>query len=994
MRISPLPKLLSNSSLAALSVAAFIAGAAPVSAQTAPASPPTTAEADNSQSEVVITGTLFRNPNATANAPITSLSANDLAQRGITSVADAVRSVAADGAGTLPTSFSANGAFAQGAASASLRGLTTNSTLVLFDGIRGAYYPFADDGTRSFVDLNTIPEAVIERVEVLKDGASSTYGADAIAGVVNIITKKQIKGLSLVAEGGISDHGDAGEQRLTATYGFGDLATQGFNFYVSGEYQHDSQVFNRDRGFPYNTTDLTNRPGVDGVTPGPNNNQNGQGVAPNQATTTAIVRPATLTDPNNILTGVAIAGGATQILSASGCGQGTAFVNGGAGGNYCQQDIVNQYGVIQPDQTRLGVTARLTAQVGSNATAYAMATFYQNRVSYLGTPEGTQARQPTTIRGIVLPALLSNGQVNPQNPFANIIDPTTGQRQSALLQYRFGDIPNSTTVTSRSYRAAAGINGSFGEGWTYNADATYMRVNLDNKNRGLLNYNGLINAINNGTYNFMNPAANTADVRASISPDVDTKAHSDLWQVQAVITKDLFDLPGGKLQAAVGGQVRHENIYDPVQDPLATDQTYSIYSTANVNTFSAIGKRYVEAAFFEVNAPILDQVELNASGRYDHYSTGFSHFSPKIGAKIKPISQITLRSTFSKGFRAPSIPESNGNVIGYTTATPPPEVVAQHCTQVGSTCVPNGYVKSYGLGQFSSGNPNLKPETSQNFTAGAVVQPTRWLNLSVDYFRIKKKNLIIGGSEFGDAIAAYYASGGTNLEPIAGYTILQNPADPEHPNAIRTVQVVSALYENAQKLVVDGLDFAAQVNLRLGSNVRLTSQVDATRNLTYNIYTPSGVQKFVGTLGPYNYTSGAGTPKWRANWQNTLEVGRYGLSATAYYTGGYIDAADDATGAGSAHDAPCAPGGAASQLSAASDGNTAEACHIRRFIQVDLTGSIKVNDRFSIYANVLNVFNAHAPFDPAQYSANNYNPAYGQQGVIGRFMRIGARVNF
>ena len=108
----------------------------------------------------------------------------------------------------------------------SLRGLSTNSTLVLFDGLRAAYYPLADDGTRNFVDLNTIPDDIVDRVDVLRDGASSTYGADAIAGVVNIITKKQIKGVTGRAEGGISERGDAAQYRLSLTAGVGDLGEQ------------------------------------------------------------------------------------------------------------------------------------------------------------------------------------------------------------------------------------------------------------------------------------------------------------------------------------------------------------------------------------------------------------------------------------------------------------------------------------------------------------------------------------------------------------------------------------------------------------------------------------------------------------------------------------------------------------------------------------------------------------------------------------------------
>jgi iron complex outermembrane receptor protein len=116
----------------------------------------------------------------------------------------------------------------------SLRGLSTSSTLVLFDGLRAAYFPLADDGTRNFVDLNTIPDDIVDRVEVLRDGASSSYGADAIAGVVNIITKREFTGVSTGPPRRASPGGDAANQRLTLTIGHGDLDDNGFNAYVSG----------------------------------------------------------------------------------------------------------------------------------------------------------------------------------------------------------------------------------------------------------------------------------------------------------------------------------------------------------------------------------------------------------------------------------------------------------------------------------------------------------------------------------------------------------------------------------------------------------------------------------------------------------------------------------------------------------------------------------------------------------------------------------------
>jgi len=185
--------------------------------------------------DIVVTGTLFRNASAATASPVTTLTSEDLSNRGITTVAQAVQSLSANNAGTAATSWSSFG-FATGATAPSLRGLNDAYTLTIFDGLRSAVYPLADDGSRNFVDINTIPDSIVDRVQVLQDGASATYGADAIAGVVNVIVKKEITGVHLNASSGISQRGDAAEQRLDATLGYGKLDEQGWNVWINGEY--------------------------------------------------------------------------------------------------------------------------------------------------------------------------------------------------------------------------------------------------------------------------------------------------------------------------------------------------------------------------------------------------------------------------------------------------------------------------------------------------------------------------------------------------------------------------------------------------------------------------------------------------------------------------------------------------------------------------------------------------------------------------------------
>ncbi|HEY6578090.1 MAG TPA: TonB-dependent receptor plug domain-containing protein, partial [Rhizomicrobium sp.] len=191
---------------------------------------------DQSQVEtVVVTGTLLHEKETPS--PVTVITRQQIENASQTTVADVVRSLTSDNSGTIPTAFTAG--FAAGASGVALRGLTVNSTLVLIDGLRTADYPLADDGQRGFVDLNTIPLDVVDRVEVLKDGASSIYGADAIAGVVNIILKPDFQGEAGEAEVGTSEHGGGTMARGAATLGYGDPGADHYNAYINFEYERD-----------------------------------------------------------------------------------------------------------------------------------------------------------------------------------------------------------------------------------------------------------------------------------------------------------------------------------------------------------------------------------------------------------------------------------------------------------------------------------------------------------------------------------------------------------------------------------------------------------------------------------------------------------------------------------------------------------------------------------------------------------------------------------
>lgn len=945
-------------------------------------------QAENSATpEIVVTGTLFRRTDRETPSPVTVVTADDLAKRGINTISDAVQTLASNNSGALPNGFSANGgAFANGASAASLRGLTTDSTLVLFDGLRASYYPLSDDGTRNFVDLNTIPDSIVDRVEVLRDGASSTYGADAVAGVINVIIKKQIVGFEGTAEAGISQQGDGAEQRLSATYGRGDLGTDGYNIYLNAEYQRDAPIYLRNRGFPFNTdnrssltgqgVDADGNPatvyGVNGDVNGLNGDGSfsgavGQSIVP-------IVRRASAD-------GTFLPGSTYQLLNPSnGCmgltrhDLGPSADGSFPGGTVCEQDLDHDYTEAQSLSTRFGTTLHGTVQVNDDTQAYAMFTYYQDKVEHTGPGAGIRAQTNTgdfdTVN-IVLPPTLTDGSLNPNDPYA-------ADGDYARIYYRF---PNQTDVTSlsRTYRGAAGINGSFGDGFNYSVDLTGMKTDLTTIQRGYLYIQGLLDVVADGSYNFINPALNSQNTLDTLSPTNRSRASSQLYQGQFDVSKDLFQLPGGALQVGVGGAVRYESVDDPSANPDDSNNPTQQYFT--INAFGAIGHRYVESAYFEINAPVFHQLEINGSGRYDHYSSGFSNFSPKVGVKFTPIPQVALRGTFSRGFRVPSFAESNSlPTIGFSNSgSLPDSFVQQHLTADGK---PDAYASPYLLGLNTSGTPGLRPEKSQNITAGAVVQPLRWLSLTADYYHIKKTRVIVGADPTA-AIAAYYAG-----DPIpTGFTITPDVPDDLHPDAMRRIFAVNYGFVNANKLVTSGIDLEATAHLKLADDIHFTSTVSGTYVLKYNETTADGtVEHFAGSLGPINITSGSGTPRLRGYWQNTLDAGAYSLSATAYYSGGYKTTSED-TG-GNINDCSTISSGYYD------DGVTPIQCHVRRFIDVDMTGAVKISDRLTLYANVLNILNQRPSVDYVTYGANGYNPAWTQSGIVGRFMRVGAHVKF
>jgi iron complex outermembrane receptor protein len=984
--------------LFAAAVAAAALPASQVFAQTTPE------PKDEPLEEVIVTGSILRRTDAETPSPVTVISAEDLQDRGINTISEAVQRLSSNNAGTITAGWNTGFNFASGATAPALRGLTVQDTLSVVDGLRMAPYPLADDGQRNFVDLNTIPSGVIERIEVLRDGASSTYGADAIAGVVNVITKKEIQGLHINGAGAMSQDGGGDENRIDMTWGFGSLESQGFNFYISGEYQKSDPLFARERDYPFNTGDLQQKCGPSGSCM---SNHNWNGVTAEDGSFNglfsipgvSLVRPVTVAGAN---TGT---GRFDYLNTQAGCREWptttiTAAQSTTSPLTVCEVNFQGAYQMLMPEIERSGLSLRFTANVGENAQFYTMANFYKTDTFASFTPLGFNGLptppRPATLASynVILPVYVcsagvgtpnavgtgcdaTNGTLNPDNPYAAL-----GQTAHILLRSPYG---RNVETNSRAIRAVVGIDGSFAEDWRYSANLTTSEIGLQRTEGNYLIPQRIMDVAARGTFNFSDPRATSQDVWDYISPSASRYSPSRLWQVQGTIAKDLWDLPGGAMQAAVGASYRKESITAPSGNPANDSAPYTRYYS--INAVGAAGSRDVKSGFFELSAPVFKQLELAASGRFDDYSTGQSNFSPKVGFKFTPIEQIALRGTYSKGFRIPSFNEAFGlPTTGYVTRQVNCTTFAAYCAAHGGNAYATG---QYSVGLTQTGNTELDPEKSTSFTAGLVIEPMTNLSFTLDYWQIEVKNLITGVTDTSAAENAYYANNGAVTLP--GLNVVPGVPDPAFPNALPALGFIESSFVNQDKQEVSGIDFGANFTMPIGDSLSWKSVMDLSYLQKFELTTDAGdVLRYDGTLSPCNITSCSGSPKWRGSWQNTFEFGKTAVSLTGYYTSGYDTASIDFGGV----EGDC-QGNAdiASSTQAYVDG-TPVLCNAKATLNADFTVRHKFSDKYTVYMDVLNVFDIKPEFEPsAAYSLFWFNPAWAGPNAMGRYFRIGARVD-
>ena len=672
-----------------LVAALAVALAAPLSAA---AETTAAASADASTLAAVrVTGSNIKRADTEASNPVQVIGRQQLEQTGKATVADVLRSISAN-TGNASNETTNNG-WASGSAGIGLRGLSQKNTLVLLNGRRLANYGFPAGGlSDTFVDLNALPLVAVDRIEVLKDGASAVYGSDAVAGVVNIITRQNFEGAEIGGSFGGADQGGLHEQNLKFVGGLGDLDSDGYNILFS------LQGYNRER-LDQDERNLT-KSGI--YTDKPGGRWNGWSAK----------------GARYLVNGVSV-----PMLDASGnCPAGTTRVASapidGLTGDTCG---FNQapFTTLIPSTKRYQAYANGTFRLADNVEAFGEVLYSQIKsAAWFGSSpfftleNGRFALNAQT--GLAEPVSSLLPANNPYNPYGRAIP----------IEYTFFDL-GGTIKTNRStaYRGVFGLRGSTAE-WDWEVAAFGARSSeRESVSGGFANRWALAKALATGSYNLLNPAATPQSVRDSINIATLRPAESKLQGIDAKISGNLGHTWAGDIGFAAGAEWRREKLDS--NNPWQIDAGLQVRpAIAEVH-----GERKVSAAYAEVIVPLASTLELSAAARADHYDDFGDAFSPKIGLRWQPLDILLVRASASKGFRAPSLSENSSSTsIAYGSVIDPrdPDVP-------GSRQNPTF---------FTVGNSELKPERTKSVNFGVVLSPWANTNVSIDYYRIQLDNLV------------------------------------------------------------------------------------------------------------------------------------------------------------------------------------------------------------------------------------------------------------
>jgi len=727
------------------------------------------AAADEPQlEEVVVTGSLIKRTNAETAEAVTIVTAETLKDMGITTVEQALQQISAMQTSSFQTGSSVT-TFTGGGSFANLRGLGASKTLVLLDGQRLANNVVIGNS----VDVDGIPFAAIDHIEVLREGASALYGTDAIAGVVNFITKKNYDKGELNLEITKPQKAGGGGSEADATWGIGNLKSDGYNFLITANFTRTQELRADQRSF---ATGYNPALGLD--------NNNGLGTVPGLYQDAAgnqwnVDYPACPGNPHLETTtgycGYLYSEAVDLIPPASDFSGLMSFTKSLPGNNTLS---------VQYFYTR----SQVTPWAGPQEYAFAMSP---------SSPYFPTAAQSSCLE------YYQGGPCTAATP--DLADPITAIWTDPSNNRYFQD----TNTEQRILITFAGKNG----GWDYAANLNYSENhNLFGTTGGELNYNNI--APGGVISNLINPfgpqsAAGAAFLNSEYQTGTLGQGSLSLWSFNGNASHELGDAfeAGRPAQLAMGFDIRGERVSFSTT-PLAVDLYTDTYYPPQVP--STVGSRTEQAVYTELNVPITRGLDFTVSDREDMYSDFGQTNNGKVSFRWQPISNLTFRGAASTGFRAPSLVDLySPNTFG-----------ADGGTMDGPNCASGAYntefsqtvCNSQGLA-LSGSNRNLKPETSENLDLGVVFEPISGLGITLDYYRVVIRNEIQAIPD-----AAIYGNPTTFANEIVlnnqgTFTTAPTANINCQPHTAPTCGYILLTLQNTGGIATDGVDLSADYSI-------------------------------------------------------------------------------------------------------------------------------------------------------------------------------------
>jgi outer membrane receptor protein involved in Fe transport len=1004
----------------ALAALAFVFGAASIRAQTAPAAAATPAATTTASAKTedaikleayTVTGSTIKRLEMEQVLPVTVFNKDLIDSRNALTPVELL--TALPQITNVPLNESAiGGANARGDnASVNLRGIGISGTLVLLNGRRVAPHPVTtpDAGSLAFsANVNALPTQGIERIEVLRDGASSIYGSDAVAGVINYITRRDYRGTELRLRVGVPEHGGGENVQFTVTHGREFLHGRLRSLTTLDGFKRNEISYTK-RSFSKNADHSPQAPAPFNVPGSAFDNRSSTSFWPQFRVGTAAA--ANYFRPVN----------GTPTLTTSAPTRANApeyFIN------------VNQYqnqGYSRSD--RQNFFQGFEYDINDRITAFADLSFYHSN-----TYVHRQAIPFTAPSSEPLSTISAN---NPFNPYGSrFYDPQgrpnadgtprlTGTPQNlVLVTHTLGDLgPEQIRVFSGAYRGVAGLRGKLFNSWNWESGALYSRAYTTDKSPYGVRLSLFQDALQRTDNNAYNPFGYTFKVAGNAvvadqpyknpQPVLDSfvrtwrrEGFSSIASADAHVSGPVFSYWRNTVSLSVGGEFRKEEFIDHRPEFAGTNPPGAL-NTGKDNDFllaspkpNSAGDRTIASGFAETvipvvqslhQIPLVHSLELTSSVRYEHYSDFGNTTRPKVGLNWKPYNGLMVRASFNEGFAAPNLP---------TLYAPSQFTVDSLPGNVDPYWGPATGRGPYPMRNYSEGNRALKPVTSIGKSVGVVLEvpKVKGLAITADYWQIDQNNLIgsrttsqILNADFA-ALNAYVqsqvaagktaaqidlGSGTANYKGDAGVERLapsaQDIADFAAYNAGKPAsqqlpvvgQILGrhARYENLAKAYANGVDMSLSYTLPELPLGRVNVSTDWTYSMrSYQVRNVAGAAPLF--LERMNVD---GTTRWRGTGTVTWRKGNWNANASAYYIGSFADAG--ATTNAASYTSLGAPG----YLSKQFDSGT----YLYRYVVRDITtynasigyrfagGGPKWLGRSSIRVGVINLTDREPPLSSA-----------------------------